>query len=288
MFKGLFTDASLHMKESLGISASLFVSLAVSAAYLRMSAGKKDADAASEEKLRHRFLLVFSVCGLALLLFPGTAALMRMITGVYYDAPDMWMLIPLIPFGGFCTALLLNELRVKENIKRSAFYLGSLLLACALLLCGGLGTPREQFTGRAENATEAQKEVMDFYLEKIMNQESPEIVLASDDQIAYLHSVSADAATLYGRNMWDGRLTKNRYGSYTQLLNDIHDHMKLVLSGLVEYAPDTCKAAFENGADVIFLPVWARTEALENCGFTITVISASDGEEFMMITEGAK
>ena len=278
MFKGLLTDAVLHLKECIQISISLLVTLAASFLIFRLSGKKAEG--------RFKASLIYVLCGIAVLLFPVSAAIFRMITGVYYDAPDMWMLIPVICFGAYALTLLLSEVNDRFTESRSAFYLGTAILVCALLVCGSLGTPREQLSGRAENASAAQEELVRFYLEKIMNGEEPGVVLAPDDCMALIHTLSADARTLYGRDMWDGRLTKNRYGTYPQLLCDIHDHMKLVMSGLREYAPDMCKAAFENGADIIFLPGWAETEELDGCGFSMTVFTASNGEEFLMITRG--
>ncbi|MBO4793581.1 MAG: HAD-IIIA family hydrolase, partial [Deltaproteobacteria bacterium] len=46
--------------------------------------------------------------------------------------------------------------------------------------------------------------------------DGPVVLVANDDITAAIHGLSADIVTLYGRDMWDGRLTKNRYGTYPE------------------------------------------------------------------------
>ena len=102
MLKGLVTDAIIHLRECILINASMVVSFAAGAAYLKMKG--KDAD------VRVRIFFVFSAISSFLVLFPVTNAVLRIIAGTYYDAPDIWTLVPLMPFGAVMCSVLAGEM----------------------------------------------------------------------------------------------------------------------------------------------------------------------------------
>ena len=204
MLRGLINDHIVNLRDCLLISSSLLVSLSAGFSVYALSGKKTD--------VRIRALLAFCAAALLFLLCPATASVLRMAVGTYYDSQDMWIVLPLIPLGAVMSASLFDELYSRE---KKISLLAVVLFAVAILLCGSLGRVTENSSGRPENSGADEKMIAEMIFEKKLlggNQ----TILAPDDVIAYLHVYSADARTLYGRDMWDGRLTKNRYGFYSQ------------------------------------------------------------------------
>ncbi|MCR4792631.1 MAG: hypothetical protein K5871_07765 [Lachnospiraceae bacterium] len=262
MFKGLVTDAALHFRECLLLNASLLVSFSAGVAYLRLAGKKADKNVI--------LLFIYGIAACVLLLCPVTSSIMRVIVGTYYDAPDMWLVMPLIPFGAVMCAALAGELLPRlAKEKKAVSVLACVLLASAVLLCGSLGTPREQTTGRPENAGESEHMIAMSLFENGLAGGDGQVILASDDMIAYLHEYSGNVQTLYGRDMWDGRLMKNRYGWYSPELVKLHDDMNKIVSGEYDLAADVCERAFELGATVVILPGECDAQALLDAGFEV-------------------
>ena len=274
MLRGLINDHILHLRECMMISSSLLVSLSAGFACLVLSGKKTD--------VRIRALLGYITAALIVLVCPVTASVLRIVTGTYYDSPDMWNIIPLIPVGAVMTAVLFDELYSRE---KKISLLAVVLFTVAILLCGSLGRVTGNSSGRPENAGTDEKMIAEMIFEKKLlggNQ----TILAPDDVIAYLHVYSADARTLYGRDMWDGRLTKNRYGFYSQELTDIHDDMIKVSNGEKELCADLCRRAFEQGATVVILPPNGYdTDVLAEGGCApIILATGSDGSGYALVT----
>ena len=274
MLRGLINDHILHLRECILISGSLLVSLSAGFSCLVLSGKKTD--------VRVRALICYIAAALLVLVCPVTASVLRMVTGTYYDSPDMWIILPLIPIGAIMTAVLFDELYSRE---KKISVLAVVLFAAAVLVCGSLGGKREDTSGRPENAGADEKVIAEMIFEKnVLGAE--QMILAPDDVIAYLHVYSADARTLYGRDMWDGRLTKNRYGFYSQELTDLHDDMIKVSNGEKELCADLCRRAFEQGATVVILPPNGYdTDVLAEGGCAAIIISTgSDGSGYALVT----
>ena len=259
MFKSLVMDAIAHLRECILINVSLLVAVAAGATYLKIK-GKSAA-------VRIRMLFAYAVIAAALVLIPVTNALLRMITGTYYDSPDMWTAVPLIPLGAVMIAALAGEIASSGKFTALRATLGSVLIAVAILICGSLGTPREQTSGRPENAGEFEKQLVITIYEKKLLGGGEQIVLAPDDILAYIHTYSGTARTLYGRDMWDGTLTKNRYGYYDAELISIHDDMVRIMNGETELAVDVCRRAFEQGATVVVMPGYCDYVTIHHAGY---------------------
>lgn len=273
MLRGLINDHIIHLRECMMIGASLLVSLSAGFSCLVLSGRKTD--------VRVRALLGYIVSALVILACPVTASVLRMVTGTYYDSPDMWIVIPLIPFGAIMTAVLFDELYSRE---KKVSLLAMVLFAAAILLCGSLGRTVDNSSGRPENAGADEHMFAEMIYEKNVLGDGVQVILAPDNMTAYFHTYSADARTLYGRDMWDGRLTKNRYGFYSQELIDIHDDMIRVSGGEKELAADLCGRAFGQGATVVILPPNGYDEdELRDAGYG-TVMLASGGGSYMLVT----
>ena len=111
-------------------------------------------------------------------------------------------------------------------------------------------------------------------------------VLANDDITACIHGISADVTTLYGRDMWDGRLTKNRYGFYDQWVIDIHDDMVRVYQGETDLAPDLSIRAFDSGVSCIVFPGDADEASLKAAGCVTTPVVTSSGRNYILACPG--
>ena len=256
------------------LGASLLVSLSAGFSCLVLSGKKTD--------VRIRALIGYVIAALVFLVCPITASVLRIVTGTYYDSPDMWIIIPLIPFGAIMTAVLFDELYSRE---KKISVLAVVLFAAAILLCGTLGRVRENSSGRPENAGADEHMVAEMIYDKDILGGDP-VILAPDNMTAYFHTYSADARTLYGRDMWDGRLTKNRYGFYSQELIDIHDDMIRISNGEKELSAELCMRAFGQGASVVILPPNGYDEdELRSAGYE-TVLIATGGGAYVLVTPG--
>ena len=275
MLRGLISDHMIHLRECMMLASSLLVSLSAGFTCYVLSGKKTD--------VRIRALLGYVVAALVFLICPVTASVLRIVTGTYYDSPDMWNIIPLIPVGAIMTAVLFDELYSREK-KISA--LAVVLFAAAILLCGSLGSVSVNSSGRPENAGTDEKTIAEMIYDKDILGSGEQVILAPDDMIAYFHTYTADARTLYGRDMWDGRLTKNRYGFYSQELIDIHDDMIRVSNGEKDICADLCRRAFEQGATVVILPPNGYDEdVLANGGCaTMIIVTGSDGSGYALVT----
>ena len=107
MLRGLINDHILHLRDCLLICSSLLVTLSAGFSAYFLSGKKTD--------IRVRVMLGFSVCAVLFLACPVTAAVLRMVTGTYYDSPDMWNVLPLIPLGAIMTSVLFDELYSREK-----------------------------------------------------------------------------------------------------------------------------------------------------------------------------
>jgi hypothetical protein len=286
MFKSLVMDAIAHFRECILINVSLLVAVAAGVAYLKIT-GKNAA-------VKIKMLLAYAIIAAALVLIPVTNAVIRIVTGTYYDAPDMWTAVPLIPIGAVMIAALAGEIASiltgssqKADVKSGKSKhgkgksgkpvngsgvavkaaVGSILIAVVILVCGSLGTPREQTSGRPENAGEFEKQLVITIYEKKLLGGGEQIVLAPDDIMAYIHTYSGTACTLYGRDMWDGTLTKNRYGYYDAELISIHDDMVRIMNGETNLAVDVCRRAFEQGATVVVMPGYCDYATIHHAGY---------------------
>ena len=281
MLRGLINDHILHLRECLLISGSLLVSLSAGLSCLVLSGKKTD--------VRIRALMGYIAAALLALVCPVTASVLRMVTGTYYDSPDMWIIIPLIPLGAIMTAVLFDELYSRD---KKVSILAVVLFTAAILLCGSLGGKTGNTTGRPENAGDTELLIAEMVYEKKLLGGAEQVILAPDDMIAYLHTYSGNAVTLYGRDMWDGRLTKNRYGFYSQELIDIHDDMIKVSDGEKDLAADLCRRAFEQGATVVILPPGGYDDAvIKEAGYEITFFASWADEEnlvpgYALVTPG--
>ena len=274
MLRGLINDHILHLRDCLLICSSLLVTLSAGFSAYFLSGKKTD--------IRVRVMLGFSVCAVLFLACPVTAAVLRMVTGTYYDSPDMWNVLPLIPLGAIMTSVLFDELYSRE---KKLSVLAVMLFACAVLLCGSLGGTRENTSGRPENADASDKEIAGMMVSKGLVSENS-LVIASDDMISYIRVTYPGIRTLYGRDMWDGRLTKNRYGFYDQWVIDIHDDMVRVYRGETEIAPDLSIRAFDSGVSCIVFPGDVSQDSLKAAGCVTTPMVASNGKTYILACPG--
>ena len=112
------------------------------------------------------------------------------------------------------------------------------------------------------------------------------LVIASDDMISYMRVAYPQVRTLYGRDMWDGRLTKNRYGFYDQWVIDIHDDMVRVYQGDTNLAADLSIRAFDSGVSCIILPGNVSEDSLRAVGCVTASVVLSDGKSYILATPG--
>ncbi|MBP8967875.1 MAG: hypothetical protein KBG42_01175 [Lachnospiraceae bacterium] len=279
MFKGLLTDCMIHFRECIVLNASLFVSLIAGYTVLKKT-GRKTDD-------RIKALLLLACISFVLLIFPVSASVIRIVFGTYYDVPDIWGIIPLIPLGGVCVSAMAGELfKDFSGEKKSTVILCNALLAAAVLICGSLGTPEETMAGRSENASIGEAEVAQLICDRSMDSGSAYVVLANDDITAALHTLSADVVTLYGRDMWDGRLTKNRLGTYSQELRQLRDDLLKMEDNKFYLAPEVCREGFSFGADIVVVPGGCDPASFEAEGLYYEEFTASNGERFYLVYGG--
>ena len=275
MLKGLMTDAMVHFRECIFLNASLFVSFIGGICAYRRS------DKKTNERMNALLLMTF--VSFILLIIPLSASVIRMVFGTYYDAPDIWGILPLMPLGAVCMSALSGEaVREFDKDKKSTVIIGTALLICAYLACGSLGTSREQSSGRPEGATLSEREVSEYICEHF----GGSVVVANDNITASLHTVSADIVTLYGRDMWDGRLTKNRYGTYSEAVRKLHDDYLKMEAGDFGSASAVCKDALAHGADIVVIPGMCDVTGFESQGLSYEIFTASSGENYYLISGG--
>lgn len=284
MLRDLVMDAVTHLRECMMMSAALLPALFAGVFYLKKSGLKADS--------RIKALVICSAVALIFVLIPVNAAVLRILTGTYYDAPDIWNTIPLIPLGAVCTVALFGTL-LSESAGSEVKSAGTkeeialILFFAAVLLCGSLGTAHPG-ASEAKDINVNDRKIAEFAAEKRLIGGDYPVILATDDIIAYLHTYSPDVRTLYGRDMWDGRLTKNRYGTYSDMLVQIHSDMLRIEEGETDIAPQVCLRAFEAGADMIILPgcdpVTLKDAGYNVVGFSVgedvplySIVSVSDG-----------
>ncbi len=266
----------VHFRECLLLNASFFITL-IAGSYVFKKGGAKD------ERMGNLYLL--ALLSLILLVIPVSASCIRILVGTYYDAPDIWTILPLIPMGAaFLSYLAVTVSGYLEKDKKQEVILGTALLAGALLLCGSLGGSNAPAGGIYEEASTGEKEVTEYICENYSQSGTSVTVVASDNITASLHVLSADVITLYGRDMWDGRLTKNRIGSYPDEITDLHS---LVLStdySDCESVLDLCRNAFLLGADIVAVPAGCDISGFEAEGLHYKEFTASSGESFYLIS----
>ena len=270
MLKNLVADAWFHLKECITLSSTLIVSVLAGLLYFYL----KGKDASRELK----FSFTFIALGLVLLVCPVTASVLRLVTGVYYDSQDMWNILPLIPFGAFTCTLLITELiKKKDELHKGTCLISALCLAAAVLVCGRLGTEYASASTGPEEITASEKQVAQYVCEGSLT------IFAPDTITAYVHIYSGKVRTLYGRDMWDGRLTKNRFGTYSDDVRLLHEDMKKIMTGDVSKSAAVCHEAFELGADVCIMPEPCREALSEDPDLLTEEFIASDGTEFILV-----
>jgi len=275
MFKGLLIDCIAHYRECIILNASLFVSAIAAATCFRRSRRKTDD--------RIKAFILLAAVSFAMLMIPVSASIIRIVFGTYYDVPDIWGIIPLIPLGAVCVSAMAGEfVSDMRREKKSTLVTGFALIAGAVLLCGSLGTSVEQSEGRYENASLSEREVAEF----ICTNYEGCTVLANDDITACIHGISAEVTTLYGRDMWDGRLTKNRYGTYPAEVRDLRDDLLNMEDKKYYLAPEVAKDAFAMGAGIVVVPGECDPAVIEGAGYPCEEFTASNGERFYLIHGG--
>ena len=279
MFKGLLIDAIAHLRECMTLNAVAFVSFIAGIFALKLSGKKADP--------RFKGLLLLAGVSFVLLLIPVSASIIRIVFGTYYDAPDIWGILPIASLGAVCFSYMAGETADAFNKeKKSTVLLGTLLIICAVLLCGSLGTSREQTSGRPENATAGEMEVARYIADMTSSSGAQTVLLANDDITAAVHGLSADVITLYGRDMWDGRLTKNRYGTYSEDVRALRDELLKMEDYNFDMAHEVCRDAFERGANMVVVPGACDVSLLASEGYSYEIFTASSGETFILISGG--
>ncbi|MCR5618493.1 MAG: hypothetical protein K6F65_00200 [Lachnospiraceae bacterium] len=276
MLRGLINDHIVNLRDCLLISSSLLVSLSAGFSVYALSGKKTD--------VRIRAMLAFSVLALIFLLCPVTASVFRMAVGTYYDSQDMWTVLPLIPLGAIMSASLFDELYSRE---KKISCLAVIFFACAVLVCGSLGGARGNASGRYETASPYEIETADMITDNGLVP-ADSVIIASDSMMAYIRGTYPAVRTLYGRDMWDGRLTKNRYGTYEQAVSDIHDDMVRIYNGEYVLAEELSARAFDAGVSFIVFPGEVSEERLNGEGYITTRIVSSDGVSFILVCPGEK
>ena len=299
MIKNLILDAFFHLRECIVLSASIFVAVLSGLIFLKLIkepsvpndkiAGEGKEPSGVKVPSAFRIVLIMILTGLVLLICPVTATAIRLVTGVYYDSQDIWNIIPIIPFGAFMCAMLVGELKErKDTLCKGTALIVSLILAGAVLVCGSLGKTYNGNAACPEDITDSEKQIAEFVCDKYSGAGNS-VVFASDEITAYIHVYSGKTGTLYGRDMWDGRLTKNRFGTYTNDVRQLHDDMRKVLGGENELAADLCRRAFDHGATICIMPVSCREsidEAFTGGEYTVEEFVTSYDTEYLIILRG--
>ena len=266
----------VHFRECLLLNASFFITL-IAGSYVFKKGGAKD------ERIGNLYLL--ALLSLILLVIPVSATCIRILVGTYYDAPDIWTILPLIPVGAvFLSYLSVTVSEYLDKDKKWEVIFGTALLAGALLLCGSLGNAGSQAGGRYEAASLGEKEAAEYIFANYSQTGNAITVVASDNITASLHALSADVITLYGRDMWDGRLTKNRIGTYPDEITELHSMVLSTDCSDCESILNLCRRAFLLGADMVVVPAECDTAAFETEGLHYTEFTASSGESFYLIS----
>ena len=192
MLKGLLTDCIVHFRECIILNASLFVAC-IAAGVMLGKSGKK-----TDERIKALLLMTF--VSFLLLIIPVSASVIRIIFGTYYDVPDIWGIIPLIPLGAVCRSGMAGELFADlRRETKSTVALACALTAGAVLLCGSLGTLEEQSQGRYENASVSEREAAGYICEHY----NSFAIVANDDITAALHGFSGDVQNSLGKKYND-------------------------------------------------------------------------------------
>ena len=275
MLKGLLIDCIVHFRECIILNASIFVSAIVAIVMLKKSGKKTDE--------RVKALLLLTLVSFILLIIPLSASIIRIVFGTYYDVPDIWGIIPLIPLGAVCVSGMAGELASDlRKEKKAIVALTCALVAGAVLICGSLGTAVENAGGKPESASIGEREVAEYICEHYQGMP----VVANDNVTAALHGISGNAVTLYGRDMWDGRLTKNRLGTYSAEVRQLRDDLLNMADNKFDLACDVCKEAFDLGAGIVVVPGECDPFSFEAEGLCCEEFTASNGERFYLVYGG--
>jgi hypothetical protein len=86
--------------------------------------------------------------------------------------------------------------------------------------------------------------------------------------------------------MWDGRLTKNRLGTYSAEVRQLRDDLLNMADNKFDLACYVCKDAFELGAGIVVVPGECDPFSFEAEGLCCEEFTASNGESFYLVYGG--
>ncbi len=200
-------------------------------------------------KAREKRLLAVTAVLLALVLFPGSAAVLMLYQTGFYSYHWIWSLAPTtlcIAWGG---TLLLWELTGqqrrdgKEGWRLAA---GMAALLALFLLTGNMGNLRS-----ADKEQETARQ-MAVYLEEEVPESGEALLWAPRPVLEAVRRQTGGIRLLYGRNMWEPAAAAYAYDTYPMEQQRLFDWMETIEKGDAYEMPSGLKTYLE---DVAAVPV---------------------------------
>lgn len=204
------------------------------------------------KRIRQKEFLIYTTAVTVCAVFPVTAAVLMLYQTRFYDYKWIWSIVPMTAAVGFAVTLFvtefLQELTAGDR-KRQA--VTGLLLAAALLFCGGIGGRDRESYGCYEERQQAEEMLAELQ-ERLQGEKI--CLWAPREILGCARAYDGGIELLYGRDMWDGDLRALSYDNYPGGLEDMFRWME-ALPG-EEAVPDLyCLEAAESaGVNCILLP----------------------------------
>lgn len=203
--------------------------------------------AGSVRRAQEKRLLTVTAVLLALVLFPGSAAVLMLYQTRFYSYHWIWSLVPTtlcIAWGG--TLILWDLTGQQRRDGRAGWRLaaGMAALLALLLLTGNLGNLR--------SADEAQKPArqMAVYLEEEVPESREALLWAPRSVLEEVRRLTGEIRLLYGRNMWEPEAAAYAYDTYPMEQQRLFDWMETIEKGDAYEMPPGLKFYLEDVAAV--------------------------------------
>lgn len=203
--------------------------------------------AGSVRRVQEKRLLTVTAVLLALVLFPGSAAVLMLYQTRFYGYHWIWSLVPTtlcIAWGG--TLILWDLTGQQRRDGRAGWRLaaGMAALLALLLLTGNLGNLR--------SADEAQKPArqMAVYLEEEVPESREALLWAPRSVLEEVRRHTGEIRLLYGRNMWEPEAAAYAYDTYPMEQQRLFDWMETIEKGDAYEMPPGLKFYLEDVAAV--------------------------------------
>lgn len=178
-------------------------------------------------KMREKRLLTVTAALAALVLFPGSAALLMLYQTRFYSYPWIWSLAPItlcIAWGGVRLLWELTGQRQQDSKAGWRLLAGVSALLTILLLTGNLGNLRH-----ADRQQETAREAA-VYMEDVPGSRET-LLWAPRSVLEAVRRYTSGICLLYGRNMWEPEAAAYSYDTYPMEQQRLFDWMEMIEKG---------------------------------------------------------